>query len=148
MHNTKYRFIKDFINLMQSRTFQDHQMLSCSNAECVRYQCHICLKQLQAPAALMMHIKAHNSGNGLCKCPFCSQRYQSTAKFKEHVKTHMVNGTYKCPHCHKDFPQYSSIRKHIRINHTADRFVCHECGKDFKSKYKLKEHSLRYEFHL
>lgn len=122
--------------------FQDHLKSSCTAV--LTTQCHICLKQLQTPKGLLMHIKTHssNSVNGLYKCPFCSQRYQNTVKFKLHVKIHMVNGVYKCPHCSKEFSRYSSIRKHIKIIHTAVRFVCLECGKNFKSKYKLKEHTL------
>lgn len=122
--------------------FQKHRLSDCSDTESMTVQCHICLKHLQTPSALSMHIKTHNTVSGIIKCPLCSQRYQSTIVFKEHVKSHMINGSYKCPHCIKQFPKYSSIRKHIRINHSAVRFVCHECGKDFKSKYKLKEHSL------
>lgn len=124
-------------------SFQNHHSSNCSEEDPSSLQCHICLKHLQTPSALTMHIKTHTTNSGICKCPFCSQRYQSTTKFKSHVKTHMVNGIYTCPHCEKQFSEYPPIRKHIKINHSTVRFVCHECGKDFKSKYKLKEHSLR-----
>ncbi|XP_055302719.1 uncharacterized protein LOC129568626 [Sitodiplosis mosellana] len=129
-------------HFVTAKKLEKHHLSNCSDKESMAVQCHICLKHLQTPSALSMHIKTHNSPSGICICPFCSQRYQSTIVFKEHVKSHMTNGTYKCPHCTKDFPKYSSVRKHIRINHSTVRFVCHECGKDFKSKYKLKEHSL------
>lgn len=118
-------------------------MLSCDKKESLTIQCNICLKFLQTPSALSMHLKSHNSTNGIFKCPFCEDRYQSTLLFKEHVRCHNQNGVFTCPHCEKRFPKYSSIRKHIQLNHSAVRFVCHECGKNFKSKYKLKEHSLR-----
>ncbi|XP_031623861.1 PR domain zinc finger protein 10-like [Contarinia nasturtii] len=124
---------------------EEHRLSNDDDKELLSTKCHICFKNLHRPSSLSMHLKKHESKDGLCKCPYCSETYQNTLQFRDHVKIHcQTNGKYKCPHCTKEFPKYKSIRKHIRINHTINRFVCDElnCGKAFKSKYKLKEHKL------
>lgn len=121
---------------------QKHQMLQCIINETKSVQCEYCPKRVLTPSALTMHMRTHNTMNGLFECPFCKERYQNTLLFKEHVKIHMKNGTYHCLHCKKEFAKYSAIRKHMQLNHSSVRYKCQNCPKEFKSKYKLKEHRL------
>ena len=122
---------------------EKHRLLHCNKTDTKSVQCQYCPKRVLTPSALTMHMKTHNTKNGFFRCPFCSERYQNTLLFKDHVKTHMEDGVYYCPFCKKDFKKYIAIRKHIRLNHSSVRYTCQDCGKDFKSKYKLKEHRLR-----
>ncbi|XP_077302653.1 uncharacterized protein LOC143923046 [Arctopsyche grandis] len=99
--------------------------------------------------------------NGECtvnvSCDLCSERFQSTQDFNEHVlivhmeafvnqsvdnNLHSTNGRSTiCPLCKNSFSNYHNLIKHLRMVHNEDKpHICQHCNTKFSEVGELNQH--------
>lgn len=79
---------------------------------------------------------------GLHRCKYCPELFESKAQRSIHVRTHVYDKPFSCVNCQKTFSTQVSLKKH-QMNHTAVRaFQCDVCGKTFRRNTGLRRHRL------
>uniref|UniRef100_A0A914WGI9 C2H2-type domain-containing protein n=1 Tax=Plectus sambesii TaxID=2011161 RepID=A0A914WGI9_9BILA len=103
--------------------------------------CHICLKHLSSPTALVVHMRAH-SGDRPFTCPHesCGKTFMHQNSMKIHMMSHSGHRPHACKVCGKAFTTTRTLKIHSMI-HTGERpYGCKFCGRRFIQQIHLLRH--------
>ncbi|XP_045775772.1 uncharacterized protein LOC123874456 isoform X2 [Maniola jurtina] len=81
---------------------------------------------------------------GYLRCQICSEDFQTSDKYKGHMREHGSLPIYKCELCDKTFSDSSNFTKHKKV-HNLSVVICDICKKKFTAKIYLEKHIVTHQ---
>ena len=113
------------------------------------FQCSKCEKVFIFLKSLEKHERSHQRMEGLDiphkfdkpkKCSYCEKEFESSDKFRRHVRTsHGEKTDFQCMKCGKFYDSDRNLRKHVTDYH-SESIKCEECDKFYPSNNLLQKH--------
>jgi hypothetical protein len=99
--------------------------------------CLICLKKLETPAKLNIHMKARHQPKKFF-CDQCDKGFASKNNLRAHMYHHRKYFEVECRACKRKYKTVQSLRYHLR--HHFEHYPCEHCGREFELKRLLEAH--------
>lgn len=104
------------------------------------YICEYCSKKFKSSSKRRDHMRIH-TGEQPFECDHCLQRFSFRTNLQRHKKIHTGEKRHVCDHCGKRFIQLVSLQGHLLV-HSKGRYLCEICGKLFSQKFFVRKHLL------
>ncbi|KAF9420668.1 hypothetical protein HW555_003215 [Spodoptera exigua] len=131
-------------------TLKQHQQKMHSNEldnKPKEYVCEICLVQFSTKAALISHIRKHettgNTKSESYQCSFCLRKCKNKSSLSAHMQRHEKMDSIKhiCKVCKREFKYKAYLENHILTMHSRKNGIsCEVCAQNFPNEESLELH--------